>query len=460
VGQCGNQIGYRFWDLVLREHAAVNKKGDLDESMQTFFYSSRTRGGSAIKARSVLIDMEEGVVKSLLRSPLGGLFDVSHLVTDFPGSANNWAVGYFEHGQKHTDEIVEAIRRSAELCDCLQCFFILHSMGGGTGSGLGSYITGLLADNFPEVYKIVTAVFPSLNDDVITSPYNTALAIAKLTELADCVISVENEALAKIVNRIHKELAVSKEKNEVALGSVICGKGGVAGGRARAFDEMNNIVANMLLNLTSSARFPGTMNVDLNELSMNLVPFPRLHYLIAAQSPFASCRSISAPRNIDQIYQDVYSRDYQLICTNPREHTFLATSLLLRGHGFASDLRRNIDRLQERLRFAAWNREGWKVGHCMVAPVGQQSALLALSNSTAVAVPFTSVLNRLRILFHRRAHLHHYLSVTGFEASSALGSAAESLKDLIGAYEFFNAPNSLDASCGFNSDAPIVKIAD
>lgn len=25
VGQCGNQIGCRFWDLALREHAAVNK---------------------------------------------------------------------------------------------------------------------------------------------------------------------------------------------------------------------------------------------------------------------------------------------------------------------------------------------------------------------------------------------------------------------------------------------------
>jgi len=27
VGQCGNQIGYRFWDLALREHASVNKVG-------------------------------------------------------------------------------------------------------------------------------------------------------------------------------------------------------------------------------------------------------------------------------------------------------------------------------------------------------------------------------------------------------------------------------------------------
>uniref|UniRef100_A0A0R3WZH1 Tubulin epsilon chain n=1 Tax=Hydatigena taeniaeformis TaxID=6205 RepID=A0A0R3WZH1_HYDTA len=450
----------------LREYACVNKvvglKLEFNISRKVVSTSPCRRSFTHCKQEeAVLVDMEEGVVKSLLRGPLGSLFDVSHLVTDFPGSANNWAVGFFEHGQKHTNEILEAVRRSAELCDCLQCFFILHSMGGGTGSGLGSYITSLLSDSFPEAYKIVTAVLPSVNDDVITSPYNTALAIAKLTELADCVISVENEALAKIVNKIHKELEVSREKNEVALGSVICGKGGVAGGRARAFDEMNNIVANMLLNLTSSARFPGTMNVDLNELSMNLVPFPRLHYLIAAQSPLTSYRSISAPRNADQIYQDVYSRDYQLISTNPREHTFLATSLLLRGRDFAPDLRRNIDRLQGQLRFVAWNSEGWKVGHCATPPVGQQTALLALSNSTAVAVPFTSVLNRLRILFRKKAHLHHYLSVTGFEAASALENASESLNSLIGAYKFFDAPNALDKLSRESSiDVPAFKIAD
>jgi hypothetical protein len=27
VGQCGNQIGARFWDLALQEHATVNKRG-------------------------------------------------------------------------------------------------------------------------------------------------------------------------------------------------------------------------------------------------------------------------------------------------------------------------------------------------------------------------------------------------------------------------------------------------
>ena len=33
VGQCGNQIGHRFWELALREHAANNSAGLFDEAM-------------------------------------------------------------------------------------------------------------------------------------------------------------------------------------------------------------------------------------------------------------------------------------------------------------------------------------------------------------------------------------------------------------------------------------------
>jgi hypothetical protein len=55
---------------------------------------------------------------------------------------------------------------------------------------------------------------------------------------------------------------------------------------ARAgFDSMNGVVASLLTDLTASARFPGSLNVDLNEITTNLVPFPRLHYLIPALSP-------------------------------------------------------------------------------------------------------------------------------------------------------------------------------
>jgi tubulin epsilon len=33
VGQCGNQIGCRFWELALREHALHNAQGIYDEAL-------------------------------------------------------------------------------------------------------------------------------------------------------------------------------------------------------------------------------------------------------------------------------------------------------------------------------------------------------------------------------------------------------------------------------------------
>lgn len=63
----------------------------------------------------------------------------------------------------------------------------------GTGSGLGTFVLNLLEDEFPEVYRFVTAVYPSGEDDVITSPYNSVLAMKELNEHADCVLPIENE---------------------------------------------------------------------------------------------------------------------------------------------------------------------------------------------------------------------------------------------------------------------------
>ena len=68
------------------------------------------------------------------------------------------------------------------------CVFYL-----GTGSGLGTYVLRLLEDEFPDVYRFNVPVYPSQDDDVITSPYNCVLATRQLTEGADCVMPIENQ---------------------------------------------------------------------------------------------------------------------------------------------------------------------------------------------------------------------------------------------------------------------------
>ena len=127
--------------------------------------------------------------------------------------------GYYGYGPQYGEHVVEAVRRAAEHCDCLQSFMMLHSMGGGTGSGaciqcahimcsstslyrhsigLGSHILELLADHFPETYRFVTPVCPSQDDDVITSPYNAVLALDQLTNFADCVLPVRGACIFRL----------------------------------------------------------------------------------------------------------------------------------------------------------------------------------------------------------------------------------------------------------------------
>lgn len=45
---------------------------------------------------------------------------------------------------------MDLLRKEAESCDLLQGFQMIHSLGGGTGSGLGSLILNKLREEFPD----------------------------------------------------------------------------------------------------------------------------------------------------------------------------------------------------------------------------------------------------------------------------------------------------------------------
>ncbi|KAM5256536.1 tubulin epsilon chain [Ctenodactylus gundi] len=462
VGQCGNQVGGCFWELALREHAAVNQKGVYDDAISSFFRNVDTRvvgdGGSiskgkirSLKARAVLIDMEEGVVNGILQGPLRDVFDSKQLITDISGSGNNWAVGHKVFGSLYREQILEKLRKAAERCDCLQSFFVVHSMGGGTGSGLGTCVLKMLEDEFPEVYRFVISVYPSQEDDVITSPYNSVLAMRELSEHADCVLPVDNQSLFDIISKI--DLVVSSGKSGVTVKpkSLVTSSAGTS---QKPFDAMNNIVANLLLSLTSSARFEGSLNMDLSDITMNLVPFPRLHYLVSSLTPLFSVADVNIPpRRLDQVFSDAFSKDHQLIRADPKRSLYLACALMVRGNVHISDLRRNIERLKPSLRFVSWNQEGWKTSLCSVPPVGQPHSLLALANNTCVRPTFVDLRERFLRLYRKKAHLHHYLLVDGVE-ESCFEEAEAALWTLIREYE------QLDTTAAWPAhDVPRLRVA-
>jgi tubulin gamma len=77
---------------------------------------------------------------------------------------------------------------------------MLHSIAGGTGSGLGSYLLEALNDRYPKKLVQTYSVFPNNieTSDVVVQPYNSLLSLKRLTENADSVVVLDNAALNRI----------------------------------------------------------------------------------------------------------------------------------------------------------------------------------------------------------------------------------------------------------------------
>ena len=252
-----------------------------------------------------------------------------------------------------------------------------------------------------------------------------------------------SQALIDITNKIYNAMPPSRPGKKVypmkeASAVTSSEKGVTKPSQEKPFDHMNNIVANLLLNMTSSARFEGSLNVDLNEITMNLVPFPKLHYLVSSLTPLYSLIDVNLPvGRLDQMFTDAFSKDYQLIKANPKQNLYLACALIVRGKAEVSDIRRNIERLKPNLKFVHWNQEGWKTGLCSVPPVGQPYSLLSLANNTCIQNTFQNLKQRFMKLYRRKAHTHHYNNVDGFE-QAVFDESLESLNYLINEYEMLN----------------------
>uniref|UniRef100_A0A146L592 Tubulin epsilon chain n=1 Tax=Lygus hesperus TaxID=30085 RepID=A0A146L592_LYGHE len=85
------------------------------------------------------------------------------------------------------------------------------------------------------------------------------------------------------------------------------------------YDTMNGLVAQMLSHVTCAMRFPGPLNMDINEITTNLVPYPRLHFLTASMSPLQSSAhspSTSGPRAVEKMLSSCFLPTHQFVSLN------------------------------------------------------------------------------------------------------------------------------------------------
>jgi len=224
AGQCGNQIGAKFWEIISDEHGidpngAYAGTSELQMERIDVYYNeaqglspeSKARGerltaGGKFVPRAVLVDLEPGTMDSVRSGPYGAIFRPDNFVFGQSGAGNNWAKGHYTEGAELVDSVLDVVRKEAEGCDCLQGFQLTHSLGGGTGSGMGTLLISKIREEYPDRIMNTYSVVPSPKvSDTVVEPYNATLSVHQLVENTDETFVIDNEALYDIFKRISEQ---------------------------------------------------------------------------------------------------------------------------------------------------------------------------------------------------------------------------------------------------------------
>eukprot|EP01084_Bolivina_argentea_P034756 64375_1 len=214
VGQCGNQIGNSFWTTMRNEHqlsenGTFQKKADEKDNelrldkIDVYYQEAATM---RFVPRACLVDLEPGIIDVIKASDMGSSFKPDNMCFGASGAGNNWAKGHYTEGAELIDEAMDIVRRETEGCNCPQGFQLTQSLGGGTGSGLGTLLLLKVRDNYPDRITATFSVYPSPKvSDVVVEPYNATLSIHQLLENSDETFVIDNEALFAISHNVLKQ---------------------------------------------------------------------------------------------------------------------------------------------------------------------------------------------------------------------------------------------------------------
>ncbi|KAI0034567.1 beta-tubulin 2 [Vararia minispora EC-137] len=406
--RAGNQVGDAFWNMLLAEHG-LGKDGhyqgkDIQQLERVTTYFEEITGGepsARYVPRSVQIDLEAGVANRLRSGPIGGLFRPDTWIAGEGGAGNNWAKGCTSSvGAELVDSITDTIRKATESCEALQGFQIIHSLGGGTGAGLGSLLLSKLREEYPDRMLATFSVLPSPKvSETVVEPYNMLLSVHQLVENSDLTICIDNEALYDINLRALKV-------------------------KAPTFDDLNNLVAQVMCGTSTSLRFPGQLNGDLRKLSLNLIPFPRLHFLCPSYAPFHALGSQAFYRvSVPDLTSALFDRRNLLVAADPRFGRYLTAATIFRGKVSSREFAVHELQRKNSHMFVEWIPDNVSVTLCSVPPIGKVQAATCLSNTTAIQEVFKRSLTQFAAMYKRGAYLHWY---TGEGMDSMEFSEAES----------------------------------
>ena len=141
VGGAGNRIGTKFYENLCLEHGVLPNGQYAGESLLQLmkldsFFDEGNEG--FYTAKNLMCDMDIGSIDHILNQSNSKIYGIDNMIYE----RRTGATGIYARAYYNNDNLVQVFqdryRRMVEKCENLNTVKFVHSLTGGTGSGLAS----------------------------------------------------------------------------------------------------------------------------------------------------------------------------------------------------------------------------------------------------------------------------------------------------------------------------------
>ncbi|XP_052080568.1 tubulin delta chain-like [Mytilus californianus] len=288
-------------------------------------------------------------------------------------------------GEDHIlEDTANQVRKEIERCDMYSGCIMMHSLTGGTGSGLGSRLCEAMREEYPMNHLISCTVAPCLTGESPLQNYNALLTLSYLQRNTDCVVLTYND---DVLGKLQRKM------------------------ESVSFDAMNSSIASALGGVflptdTMSPKSGPSIGMEPWEMIRSVCPLPankfiQVHHIAKSKLSWAGLQK--------QMSQGIRRHD-----SKGNVFGSIGNVVIARGDSTETFYPQMTQVLEKKFRKSfntvSWNPfpiDIWTAKTNSIGPKDTASITVA-SNSESIVEYLETVYERSRVKFAAKAYLHWY----------------------------------------------------